>query len=54
VFGVVMFLVQVYLAFGPPPASDQSAAMAALASYVIFALIIRALEPKQPLPVASP
>jgi len=54
VFGVVMFLVQVYLSFGPPPGSDKSAAMAALSSYVIFALIIRVLESKPPLPVASP
>ena len=52
VFGVIMFLVQVYLAFGPPPASDKSAAIAALAAYVVFAVVIRALEGRSALPLA--
>jgi hypothetical protein len=46
VFCVIMFLIQVYLFFGPPPAADKSAAIGALASYLIFALVIRALEPR--------
>jgi hypothetical protein len=44
VFGVVMLAIQVYVFFGPPPPSDKAAAGTAFASYVIFALVIRALE----------
>jgi hypothetical protein len=44
VFGVVMLAIQAYVFFGPPPASDKAAAGTAFASYVIFALVIRALE----------
>jgi len=44
VFGVVMLGIQAYVFFGPPPASDNAAAAAALASYVVFAVVIRALE----------
>ncbi len=44
VFGVVMLAIQTYVFFGPPPSSDKAAAGTAFASYVIFALVIRALE----------
>jgi hypothetical protein len=44
VFGVVMVAIQAYIFFGPPPASDKSAAATALAAYFIFALVIRTLE----------
>ena len=44
VFGVVMLGIQAYVFFGPPPSSDKAAAGTAFASYVIFALVIRALE----------
>jgi len=44
VFGVVMLAIQAYVFFGPPPSSDKAAAGTAFASYVIFALVIRALE----------
>ena len=43
-FGVVMLGIQAYVFFGPPPSSDKAAAGTAFASYVIFALVIRALE----------
>src|SRR5882672_2686314 len=49
VFGVIMLAVQVYVFFGPPPPSDKAAAGTALVSYVVFALIIRALERRPPL-----
>jgi len=49
VFGVVMLAIQAYVFFGPPPASDKAAAVTALVSYVVFALIIRALE-RRPMP----
>ena len=44
VFGAIMLGIQAYIFFGPPPASDKAAAFTALVSYVVFALIIRALE----------
>lgn len=50
-FGVIMLAIQAYVFFGPPPASDQAAAATALVSYAIFALVIRALEPRSPLPL---
>src|SRR6267378_6737190 len=49
VFGMIMLAVQVYVFFGPPPPSDKAAAGTALVSYIIFALVIRALERKPPL-----
>jgi len=47
VFGVVMLGIQAYVFFGPPPASDKAAAVTALASYVVFAVVIRTLERKR-------
>jgi hypothetical protein len=44
VFSLVMFAIQAYVFFGPPPASPRAAAVTALAAYVIFALVIHALE----------
>jgi len=44
VFGVIMLAIQAYVFFGPPPVSDNAAALTALVSYAVFALIIRALE----------
>jgi hypothetical protein len=44
VFGVVMLGIQVYVFFGPPPASDKAAAATALIGYAVFAVVIRALE----------
>ena len=49
VFGVVMLAIQASVFFGPPPPSDKAAAATALVSYVVFALIIRALERRPPL-----
>src|SRR5882672_3251824 len=53
VFGGIMLAVQVYVFFGPPPPSDKAAAGTALVSYVVFALIIRALDRRPPLPAAA-
>jgi hypothetical protein len=44
VFGVVMLGIQVYVFFGPPPASDKAAAATALIGYAVFAVAIRGLE----------
>src|SRR6267154_2954365 len=44
VFGAIMLGIQVYVFFGPPPASDKAAAATALIGYAVFALVIRALE----------
>ena len=52
VFGVIMLAIQAYIFFGPPPASDKAAAATALASYAIFAAVIRALE-RKPAPPAT-
>lgn len=49
VFGIIMLAIQAYVFFGPPPASDKAAAVTALLSYAVFAVIIRALERKQPM-----
>src|SRR6266436_5825033 len=49
VFGVIMVAIQAYVFFGPPPASDNAAALTALVAYAVFALIIRALE-RRPMP----
>jgi hypothetical protein len=54
VFGVVMLGIQAYVFFGPPPASDKAAAATALVSYAVFALIIRALERRAPVPATNP
>ena len=43
-FGIVMLAIQVYIFFGPPPASDKSLAGTALAAYVVFAVVVRLLE----------
>jgi hypothetical protein len=43
-FCIIMIAIQVYIFFGPPPASDKSAAATAIAVYVAFAVIIRLLE----------
>jgi len=48
VFGIVMLAIQVYVFFGPPPASDKSVAGTALAAYVVFAVVIRLLEGPRP------
>jgi len=49
VFGAIMVAIQAYVFFGPPPASDNAAALTALVAYAVFALIIRALE-RRPMP----
>jgi hypothetical protein len=43
-FSLVMFAIQAYVFFGPPPSSPHAAAVTALGSYVVFALVIHALE----------
>lgn len=43
-FAVVMFLIQVFVFFGPPPASPRAAALTALVAYVLFAAVIHRLE----------
>jgi membrane-bound metal-dependent hydrolase YbcI (DUF457 family) len=54
VFGVVMLAIQAYIFFGPPPASDKAAAATALVSYAVFAIVIRALERRAPVPATNP
>jgi len=49
VFGVIMLGIQVYVFFGPPPASDKAAAATALVGYAVFAVVIRALERRRDL-----
>jgi membrane-bound metal-dependent hydrolase YbcI (DUF457 family) len=44
VFGLVLLVIQAYVFFGPPPASDDAAALTALASYAVFAAIVAQLE----------
>lgn len=44
VFGLIMFAIQAYVFFGPPPVSDKAAALTALLSYVVFAWVVRLLE----------
>lgn len=44
VFGLVMLAIQAYVFFGPPPVSDQAAALTALAAYVVFAVVAKRLE----------
>ena len=50
VFGVVMLGVQGYVFFGPPPVSDNAAALTALISYGVFAAAVARLEPLLPTP----
>ena len=47
IFGVVMLAVHAVTFFGAPPTSDRAAAIAALTSYVLFALVIRFLETRR-------
>jgi hypothetical protein len=44
-FGLLMLAMHAFTFFGMPPTSDRAAAVAALAAYVVFALVIRFLEP---------
>ncbi|HSP94791.1 MAG TPA: hypothetical protein VLU06_09585 [Thermoanaerobaculia bacterium] len=44
VFCLLMLAIQAYIFFGPPPSSDKAAAVTALASYVVFAVVIRFFE----------
>jgi len=44
IFAVLMLAIQVFVFFGPPPASDRAAALTALASYLVFAGVIAVLE----------
>ncbi len=53
VFGVIMLAIQAAVFFGPPPPSDKAAATTALLAYVIFALVIRALERRATLPAGT-
>ena len=50
IFGVVMFAIQAYVFFGPPPVSDRAAAVSALVAYAVFALVIRLLERHRQIP----
>ncbi len=44
IFAILMLAIQVFVFFGPPPASDRAAALTALASYLVFAGVIAVLE----------
>jgi hypothetical protein len=44
-FGVFMLALHALVFFGAPPPSDRAAAITALVAYVVFALVIRFLEP---------
>lgn len=44
VFGLVMLVIQAYVFFGPPPASDKAAAWTALAAYAVLAAVVARLE----------
>jgi len=44
IFGVLMLAIQVYIFFGPPPASPAAAAVTALVSYVVFAAAAQWLD----------
>jgi hypothetical protein len=48
VFGVIMLAIQVYVFYGPPPASANAAAATAIVGYALFAFIIGMLERKTP------
>jgi hypothetical protein len=47
VFGASMLAVQVYIFFGPPPASDRAAASTALVAYAVFATVIWWLQDRR-------
>ena len=47
VFGIVMLAIQAYVFFGPPPVSPSAAAVTALVSYVVLALVARALDKRR-------
>jgi membrane-bound metal-dependent hydrolase YbcI (DUF457 family) len=47
IFGFVMLAIQAYIFFGPPPASDKSAAATALVTYAAFAATAYWLERKR-------
>jgi hypothetical protein len=44
IIGLVMLVVQSFVFFGPPPASDRAAAVTALGSYILFAGIAQWLD----------
>lgn len=44
IFGLLMLFIQVYIFFGPPPASPVAAAVTALVSYVAFAAVAHWLD----------
>ncbi len=44
VFGILMLLIQCYVFFGPPPTSPGAAAITALVSYVVFAVVAQWLD----------
>jgi membrane-bound metal-dependent hydrolase YbcI (DUF457 family) len=46
-FGLVMFAVQAYVFFGPPPVSDKALALTSIVFYVAFAVVMRLLEGSQ-------
>jgi membrane-bound metal-dependent hydrolase YbcI (DUF457 family) len=48
VFGVLMFGVQAYVFFGPPPTSDRAFAWTALIAYAAFAIVIWWLQDRRP------
>jgi hypothetical protein len=55
VMGLIMFVIQVVLSFGPPPSSAHAAARTALVLYALFAVTIAWLEKKRsPLVDAAP
>jgi membrane-bound metal-dependent hydrolase YbcI (DUF457 family) len=47
IFAVLMVAIQVFVFFGPPPASGRTAALTALASYLVFAGVIAVLERRE-------
>jgi membrane-bound metal-dependent hydrolase YbcI (DUF457 family) len=47
VFGVVLVLIQIGSYFSPPPPSDKTIAVQAIASYIVFALIIWWLQDRK-------
>jgi hypothetical protein len=44
VFGLIMVVVEAYVFFGPPPASDKALALTSIIAYLVFALVIGLLE----------
>ncbi len=44
VFGILMLAIQGYIFFGPPPTSPSSAAITALVSYAVFAVVAHWLD----------